>query len=88
MNEKVLHTLEFDKILGMLVEKADSEPGKNMCRELTPSTDLEEIRTNQTLTGDALNRIFQTGLTSFGSNHDLGFSGPWKSEAPCPLRSC
>lgn len=74
MNEKVLHTLEFDKILGMLVEKADSEPGKNMCRELTPSTDLEEIRTNQTLTGDALNRIFQTGLTSFGSNHDLGFS--------------
>ena len=47
MNEKVLHTLEFDKILGMLVEKADSEPGKNMCRELTPSTDLEEIRTNQ-----------------------------------------
>ena len=34
MNEKVLHTLEFDKILGMLVEKADSEPGKNMCREL------------------------------------------------------
>ena len=74
MNKKVLHTLEFDKILGMLVEKADSEPGKNMCRELTPSTDLEEIRTNQTLTGDALNRIFQTGLTSFGSNHDLGFS--------------
>ena len=25
MNEKVLHTLEFDKILGMLVEKADSD---------------------------------------------------------------
>ncbi|MCM1188691.1 MAG: endonuclease MutS2 [bacterium] len=74
MNQKVLTKLEYDKIINMLAEKADSEPGKRLCRELLPSADLEEIRKNQTLTGDALNRLFKTGSTSFGSNSDLGFS--------------
>lgn len=74
MNEKVFTTLEYNKIIDMLAEKADSEPGKRLCRELLPSTDPEEIRKNQQLTGDALNRLFQVGSTSFGSNSDLGFS--------------
>lgn len=74
MNEKVFTTLEYNKIIDMLAEKADSEPGKKLCRELLPSTDPEEIRKNQRLTGDALNRLFQVGSTSFGSNSDLGFS--------------
>lgn len=74
MNEKVFTTLEYNKIIDMLAEKADSEPGKKLCRELLPSTDPKEIRKNQRLTGDALNRLFQVGSTSFGSNSDLGFS--------------
>lgn len=74
MNQKVLKTLEYDKIIDMLTEKADSEPGKKLCRELIPSTDLEEIRKNQAETRDALNRLFRTGSTSFGNNCDLGFS--------------
>lgn len=74
MNEKVLHTLEYDKIIEMLVGKADSEPGKQMCRQLLPSTDIDWIRKNQTETRDACNRIFKYGGTSFGSNRDLGFS--------------
>ncbi len=74
MNQKVLKTLEYYKIIDMLVEKADSEPGKRLCRELLPSTDLEEIRKNQRLTEDALGRLFKTGSTSFGSNSDIGFS--------------
>lgn len=74
MNQKVLKTLEYDKIIGMLAEKADSAPGKKLCRELTPSTDLEEIRKNQAETRDALNRLFRTGSTSFGNTWDLGFS--------------
>ena len=44
MNEKVLKTLEYTKILEMLANKANSEPGKKLCRELAPSTDIEEIR--------------------------------------------
>ncbi|MCM1193501.1 MAG: endonuclease MutS2 [Butyrivibrio sp.] len=74
MNQKVLKTLEYNKIITMLEDKADSEPGKKLCRELLPSTDLEEIRKNQLLTGDALGRLFKMGGTSFGSNSDLGFS--------------
>lgn len=74
MNQKVLKTLEYDKIIQLLTEKADSEPGKALCRELTPSTDLAQIRQGQRETGDALGRLFQFGSTSFGNNRDLGFS--------------
>lgn len=74
MNTKVLTTLEYTKIIDLLTEKADSEPGKKLCRELVPSTDLSAIRTAQQETKDALARLFRIGSTSFGSNRDLGFS--------------
>ncbi len=74
MNQKVLTKLEYYKIIDMLTDKADSQPGKKLCRELLPSTDLEEIRKNQIQTSDALSRLFKVGSTSFGSNSDIGFS--------------
>lgn len=74
MNTKVLTTLEYNKIIDLLAEKADSEPGKKLCRDLVPSTDLSTIRTAQRETKDALARLFRIGSTSFGSNRDLGFS--------------
>ena len=74
MNTKVLTTLEYTKIIDLLTEKADSEPGKILCRELVPSNDLSAIRTAQRETKDALARLFRIGSTSFGSNRDLGFS--------------
>ena len=74
MNTKVLTTLEYTKIIDLLTEKADSEPGKKLCRDLVPSTDLSTIRTAQRETKDALARLFRIGSTSFGSNRDLGFS--------------
>ena len=74
MNEKVLSTLEYHKIILQLVEHADSEPGKKLCRELIPITDITEIRTAQSETRDALSRLFKQGSTSFGGNKDIGFS--------------
>nr|WP_300787237.1 endonuclease MutS2 [uncultured Acetatifactor sp.] len=74
MNEKVLKTLEYNKIIELLAGKANSAPGKKLCRELVPSTDLGEIRRNQRQTADALRRLFRFGSTSFGSNKDLGYS--------------
>ena len=74
MNEKVLRTLEYTKIIDLLSQKADSEPGRKLCRELLPSTDIQEIRINQGETRDAIAKIFKSGSTSFGSNKDLGFS--------------
>ncbi len=74
MNEKVLSTLEYHKIILQLTEHADSEPGKRTCRELVPTTDLNAIRTSQAETRDALTRLFKQGSTSFGDNKDIGFS--------------
>ena len=74
MNQKVLKTLEYTKIIAKLTEKADSEPGKQMCKELLPMTDIAQIRKAQEETRDALSRIFKSGSTSFGSNRDLGFA--------------
>ena len=45
--------------------------GKDLCRELTPSTDIEEIRSMQLQTHDALARLFKKGGISFGSVKDI-----------------
>ncbi len=74
MNSKVLRVLEYHKIIDQLTEKASSEPGKRLTAALAPMTDLEEIKTAQTQTADALGRLFAKGSTSFGSNKDLGMS--------------
>ncbi len=71
MNEKVLKTLEFNKIIAQLEEFASSEAAKQMCRTLMPSSDIEEIRTNQAQTTDALRRIFQKGSISFSGIRDV-----------------
>ena len=74
MNEKVLRTLEYDKIINLLTDKASSEPGKELCRNLVPITDLDVINQAQQETADALARLFKKGSTSFGGNKDLGYA--------------
>ena len=74
MNEKVLNTLEYTKIIQALTDFADSEPGKKVCSSLKPVTDLGEIRSAQAETRDALSRLFKQGSTSFGGNKDIGFT--------------
>ncbi|MBD5520781.1 MAG: endonuclease MutS2 [Lachnospiraceae bacterium] len=74
MNTKVLRTLEYNKIIDQLTDKATSAPGRELCQSLTPMTDLEQIRLAQTETADALSRLFKKGSTSFGGNKDLSFS--------------
>ena len=74
MNEKVLRTLEYTKIIDKLTEKASSEPGKRLCRELVPMTDLEQIRLAQVQTRDALSMLFAKGSTSFGGNKDVSMA--------------
>ena len=74
MNKKTLKTLEYDKILSLLEDHADSEPGKEMCRNLNPSIDMKDIQKWQQETSDALSRLFREGSTSFGGNKDLRFA--------------
>lgn len=65
MNEKVYRILEFDKIIDMLVAKADSAPAKELCRKLRPSADLTEITKAQENTSAALTRLFRQDRLSF-----------------------
>ena len=43
MNNKALQILEYNKIIDRLTDKATSEPGRTLCRDLLPMTALEEI---------------------------------------------
>ena len=74
MNEKALHTLEYDKIVSLLEARATSAPGKALCRELAPLTDLFEINTMQEETACAVGRIFAKGSVSFGNTYDVSAS--------------
>lgn len=74
MNEKVLYTLEYNKIIDLLCEKAGSAPGRMLCEGLKPSSDLSVIQQNQTQTTDALKRIYQKGSISFSGLYDIGAS--------------
>ena len=42
MNRKVLHTLEFDKIIAELKTYAGSASGADLCGQLQPMTDLQD----------------------------------------------
>ena len=74
MNSKVLKTLEYHKIIDLLIDKANSQPGKDRCKSLLPMEDLEEIRAAQAHTRDAVARVLKFGSISFGNNTDLGFA--------------
>ncbi len=65
MNEKVLKTLEYNKILTMLAEHASSDMGKARIFSLLPHTDMDLINKAQTNTSDALSRIYKSGSLSF-----------------------
>ena len=74
MNEKVLYTLEYTKIIDALTEKATSQPGRELCRALVPMTDLGLIESAQQETADALTMLLGRGSTSFGGNKDISLA--------------
>lgn len=71
MNKKALKTLEYDKIIDRLSEYAVTPGGKEMCRQLIPSTNHSEIELWQTNTEDALLRIYKKGTLSFRGVKDI-----------------
>ena len=72
MNSKVLKTLEYNKIIEKLTMHASSPLGQDMCRKLTPMTNLKEIKKAQTETSDALARLWHSGSVSFSGTRDIG----------------
>lgn len=71
MNEKVLKTLEYDKIITTLTGFAYSDAAKECCRQLSPMADLAAITAAQKETTHALNRVLRQGRLSFYGVQDI-----------------
>lgn len=74
MNEKVLKTLEFNKIIEKLVNFAGSAMGREKCEALVPVSDREQVEVLQQETADALSRLYKKGTLSFSGLPDIGAS--------------
>jgi len=74
MNTKVLKTLEYNKIIEKLISLASSTMAKDLCKQLMPSTHIDDITTWQEETTHALNRILRKGSLNFSGIHDIGAS--------------
>ncbi len=61
MNQKVLRTLEYNKIVERLAEYAFGADTKERCLSLLPSPSLSEITNAQQQTKDAMNRNLKKG---------------------------
>ncbi|NLL93928.1 MAG: endonuclease MutS2 [Clostridiales bacterium] len=71
MNFKVLKTLEFTRIVETLTSYASSPLGKDMCANISPVTDINEIMIAQKETSDALSRLWHHGSISFSGTRDI-----------------
>ena len=71
MNQKVLKTLEYNKIITQLTGYAASTPGKLLCQNLLPMSDYHEIVQAQTETSDALTRVRMKGSLSLSGVRDV-----------------
>ena len=61
MNERTIKALEYNKIINMISEKAESELGRIRINEISPLTDIDEIRHLQNQTEQAHSIILKKG---------------------------
>ena len=71
MNKKTLSKLEYNKIIELLAESASCPGGERKCRNLKPSTNLDEIETAQEQTAAAFTRIIKKGRLSFSGCYPI-----------------
>ncbi len=71
MKEKTLKTLEYYKIVELLLEKAESSLGKDRIREIKPLTELEEIEALQKQTEEAYSLLIKRGSPPLYGIHSI-----------------
>ena len=71
MNEKALHTLEYDKIIQKLVGYAVSPMAKERAAELRPSSAISDIAIWQQETTEATGMALKKGAPSFGGFREI-----------------
>ena len=72
MQERVLKTLEFDKIKAQLIEHVASSLGRNKVEELVPSTDYNEVVRWQDETDEAAKVYRMRGTIPLDGIYDIG----------------
>ncbi|MGI6778326.1 MAG: endonuclease MutS2 [Acetivibrionales bacterium] len=71
MDNRVLKTLEFNKIAEKLVELSSSELGKEISASITPQQDYCTVKDLLKETSDALDFIVKKGSPPLGGIHDI-----------------
>ncbi len=71
MNERVLHTLEYNKILERLEEYAASSLGKEKVRALEPFSHIKEVEAALAATEEGATVLRLKGLVPLGGIHDV-----------------
>src|SRR5579875_2849003 len=71
MDAHTLELLEFDKIRELLAGYAASSLGKDLARQLEPSTDAEHIRAELTLVSEMVDALGAGLAPPFGGLHDV-----------------
>ena len=69
--EKLLKTLEFNKIIDKFINFASTSLGKDLCKNLTPAFDFYTINTSLNETNEAVSAILRYGSPVFTSIHDI-----------------
>ena len=71
MEEKYLKKIEFDKIIALLSDYADSAPGKSSVEQISPSTDYDTIISDLSLLKSAIYFIKVKGKPGFEGLNDV-----------------
>lgn len=71
MDDKILHTLEYRKILNKLMQYTQTPMGKLAAEELKPSGDFEGVKRLLQATDEAVNVDRLKGIPSFGGVGDI-----------------
>ncbi|MFY0543702.1 endonuclease MutS2 [Brevibacillus sp. H7] len=71
MEQRVLKTLEYDKIVSLLVEKAASTFGKEKAGNLFPFTNIDEVRIAQQATFEGATVLRLKGSVPLGGIRDI-----------------
>jgi len=71
VNEKALHTLEYDKIIRRLTGLAATSLGREEAEKLTPSRELEIVKRRLAATDEASRAVSLKGAPPFGGITDI-----------------
>ena len=73
VNDKTLKVLEYNKIVEMLMEKAESQLGKDRVKQIAPLVDINNIEKLQKETEEALSLLIKRGNPPLFGIHSISY---------------